>query len=86
MSRKQLTVGEMIASHHFRDALTRTRAEHAAFASTDVGRAFLDFENALAGYWQLDGQEHVSDKRLNAAADKADRARAVLRTHITRLM
>lgn len=83
---KQMTVGEIISSHHWRDALLKARKDSEVFAATEVGRAMLDFENALAGYWRLDGLEHVSDKRLTAASDKADRARAVLRTHIARLL
>ena len=34
------------------------------FAETPVGKAFVKFESATVRYWQADGNENLSTKRL----------------------
>lgn len=84
--RAQKTVGEMIASHHWRDANDRARSAERAFLETDIGRAFLEFKNALGHAWQRDGQEHVSDKALRVAWQRADDAERMFMTHLNRAL
>ncbi len=69
------TVGEMIALHHWRDALDRARREDQAFRATPLGAALTRWENALANAWQKDCQETVSDRVLSAAWEREEQAR-----------
>ena len=59
--------------------MTETWQERAAkereWRETPIGVAFAKFENLHSRYWQLDGQENVSDRRLRKVSDAADKAR-----------
>lgn len=48
------------------------------FAETEVGKAFLRFENAHLRYWQQDSNDHISDRRLRELDEAANKARAAL--------
>lgn len=74
------TVGEMIANHHWRDTLNRARREEQAFRATPLGTALTSWENALASAWQADCRESISDKALNMAWEREEKARREFRT------
>lgn len=76
------TVGEMIAAHHWRDAWTRARLDEQVFRATPLGSSLTRWENALANAWQADCRENISDKALNAAWDKEEKARREFRTFL----
>ncbi|MDE2097064.1 MAG: hypothetical protein KGL39_07445 [Patescibacteria group bacterium] len=57
------------------DDWQKRAAKECNWRQTPIGAAFARFDNLLARYWQLDGQEHVSDRRLREAADAAEAAR-----------
>lgn len=48
------------------------------WAATDAGKAFHRFENACSRYWQADGGEHVSDRRLKELDETMRQARREL--------
>ena len=35
------------------------------FVDTEIGKAFVRFENATINYWRVDSNENVSMKKLN---------------------
>lgn len=78
--RRAATVGEMIASHHWREAFDRARDANRPFVESDLGRAFHAMLNAHARTWQLDGQEHPSDRAVKVAAERDEEAQ---RTFLT---
>ena len=82
--RRQQTVGEMIASHHWRDASDRARKADKQFMDTELGRAFHAMLNAHARMWQLDGQEHVSDRAMKVATERDDEAQRTFLTLMSR--
>ena len=84
MEKKQTTVGEMIASHHWRDAFEIARAASAPFEASYLGRAFRAFVNAHGAAWQADGQERISDEKLRAVWERADDAERVFMTLLKR--
>ena len=48
------------------------------WGQTDLGKAFIAFESLHAKYWQMDGQDRVSDKRLTKADEDMRAARKAL--------
>ena len=56
-----------------------------AWRQTPVGAAFAKFDSACSRYWQADGQDNVSDRRLRELADAADRARSEVIAEIKKL-
>lgn len=74
------TVGEIIASHHWREAFNAARAADKPFLDSPLGRAFLAMLSAHARTWQLDGQEHASDRAMKVAAERDEEAQ---RTFLT---
>ena len=74
-----MTVGEMIARHHFKDALWCSRADAEAFAATPVGEAFVRFEKALLYAQRCDSEFEFQDRGEKAARiawERSDKARA----------
>lgn len=43
---------------------------------TPLGAAFRKFESATQRYWQQDGNDHISNKRLTELDDACRKARA----------
>lgn len=78
--RKAMTVGETIANHHWRDAFSVARDANKPFADSNLGRAFNAMLNAHARAWELAGNEHASDRAIQAAEDRNDEAQ---RTFLT---
>jgi len=84
-----MSVGEMIASHHFHDALCRAREADKAFRATELGRAFTWFESAVGNAWRLDtelGFTDRGDKAAKRAWVNADQATQHFRVLLERLM
>ena len=48
------------------------------FTETSSGRALMKFENATVRYWQADGNENLSDKRILELDDAMRDARREL--------
>lgn len=73
------TVGEMIAHHHFYDALRRSCEQHSTFKATAIGRAFLRWESlndsAIRADEALGWNEARSAANARRAFDAADKAR-----------
>ena len=46
------------------------RARYDAFAATELGKLFIAYRNAVQCYWQQDGNDSISNKRLNELANK----------------
>lgn len=88
--RRQPTVGEMIAAHHAKDALWRARQDANAFKATDIGAAFLRFENSLADAWRRDTEfgyrDGVGEKAANRAWERHDADRRTFMTLLGRMM
>lgn len=70
-----MTVGEMIARHHWRDRQMLARADAQMFYATDIGRALNRFENALVRLGQVEAQEHVSEHTLTVCGERVEQAR-----------
>jgi hypothetical protein len=51
------------------------RARYNSFIKTDLGQAFLKFDNAVINYWRMHNDDSISDKRLRELADKERQAR-----------
>jgi 5-methylthioribose kinase len=45
------------------------------WCQTDIGKAFLKFENTTARYWQMDNSETISDRRLSELDNAMKEAR-----------
>ncbi len=86
MRQQPITVGEIIASHHWRDARDRAKADTEPFENSHLGRAFRAMLNAHGAAWQRHGQEHVSDKALRSAWLRAEDAEQVFLTLLKRVI
>jgi hypothetical protein len=96
MMARAKTVGEMIAGHHWRDALERSRADDAAFFGTAVGTALRRFVDAHGNAWKRDTElgyrddvaayTRTGNDRVDRAWKYSDKCEAELRTLIERLM
>lgn len=51
-------------------ALSEKNAKYRAFCETDLGAAFLAYENAMIAYWREDSNDRISYAKLSAL-DKA---------------
>lgn len=62
--------------------MTDTRQERAVrergWNQTPLGKAFRKFENAHSRFWQMDGQDHISDRLLRNADEAQQTARREL--------
>ena len=58
----------------FADLHGKARAER-EWAQTEIGKAFVRFENAHSRYWQNDGNDRISDRRLRELHEAAEAAR-----------
>jgi hypothetical protein len=56
---------------------------HKSFTATELGKLHGEYRHALIAYWQKDGDERVSDKRLRELDEKA---RQTEKAFIDRLM
>lgn len=87
--KKPMTVGEMIAAHHANDAFFRARQNIEAFRKTEIGAAFLRFEQSLGEAWRLDtelGFRDIGDKAAKRAWERSDQDRMTFLTFLDRLM
>ena len=50
------------------------QANRRKFRETEVGKLFSTYHHALIAYWQQDGNENVSDRRLRILDDAARKA------------
>lgn len=82
--KKQMTVGEMIARHHWRDAWEKAREEHEVFRKSELGRAYYAMLNAHARTWRLDGDENASPRAIQIAADLDEEAQRTFLTIMNR--
>ncbi len=76
--KEPMTVGEMIAAHHKRDAFFNRDRKWPW--QTDIGRALQRFENALVRLGQVEAMEWPSDKALKACSDRVEQARDEIHT------
>jgi hypothetical protein len=58
------------------------QAKEKAFLVTDIGKAFHRFKLAHSRYWQADGSDSISDRRLRELQDATDKAERELRVLI----
>ena len=47
------------------------RKRHESFRATELGKLYSEYNHALIAYWQKDGDERVSDRRLRELDEKA---------------
>lgn len=69
-----------------RDEIMEFQAKERAFLETPIGKAFHRFKLAHSRYWQSDGSDTISDRRLRELHNAADEAEKVLRIEIERLL
>jgi hypothetical protein len=50
------------------------RARYEAFMATDLGQLYRAYDSATIKYWQADGKENISQKRLDELDQKAREA------------
>jgi hypothetical protein len=62
-----------------KEEITEYQAKEKAFRNTPIGGALHAFVLASSKYWSLDGQEHVSYRRLRLAAEAEHAAYQKLR-------
>lgn len=55
------------------------QAKERAFLDTPIGQAFHRFKNAHSHYWQADGSDGVSDRRLRQLDETCRNAERALR-------
>lgn len=76
------TVGEMIASLHFRDAISRAAEDSRAYGQTDIGRATRNLRSAIENACMLEAMDHVRLSKQEAAWDRVDECERTLRSVI----
>jgi len=78
------TVGEMIAEHHFRDAMNNAAEAARSYNQTFVGRAIRSLISSLENACMLEAQEHVSLSKQATAWERVDECERTLRSVIDR--
>lgn len=80
------SVGEMISSLHFRDAIARAVEDSRAYRQTDIGRATRALRHAIENACNLEAMEHVRLSKQEAAWDRVDECERTLRSVIDRAL
>lgn len=61
------------------------QVEEKRFLETELGKLFHRFILAHSRYWQQDGNDRISDKRLRELADSSDKAQKELKDALKRI-